>query len=89
MFIVCATSLVVFIYCCATADIYSNASCFSLLWLYLGHSQVSVCRTIGPTLVCFYRAFITVIFIWRGCHQLHREPACDAKRTMSFVCTCP
>ena len=30
---------------------YSNASCFSLLWLYLGNSQVSVYRTIGPTLV--------------------------------------
>ena len=39
----------------ATADIlrnfYSNASCFSLVWLYLGNSQVSVDRTIGPTLV--------------------------------------
>ena len=47
-----ATSLVVLFYCCATADIltnfYSNASCFSLLWLYLGNSQVSVYRTIGP-----------------------------------------
>ena len=30
---------------------YSNASCFSLLWLYLGNSQVNVYRTIGPTLV--------------------------------------
>ena len=30
---------------------YSNASCFSLLWLHLGNSQVSVYRTIGPTLV--------------------------------------
>ena len=29
----------------------SNASCLSLLWLYLGNSQVSVYRTIGPTLV--------------------------------------
>ena len=28
-----------------------NASCFSLLWLYLGNSQVSIYRTIGPTLV--------------------------------------
>ena len=50
-----ATSLVVLFYCCATADIltnpYSNSSCFSLLWLYLGNSQVSVYRTIGPTLV--------------------------------------
>ena len=55
MFMVFATSLVVPFYCCATADIltnfYSNASCFSLLWLYLGNIQVSVYRTIGPTLV--------------------------------------
>ena len=54
-----ATSLVVlFIADRATADIstnfYSNTSCFSLLWLYLGNSQVSVYRTIGPTLVKFY-----------------------------------
>ena len=27
------------------------SSGFSLLWLYLGNSQVSVYRTIGPTLV--------------------------------------
>ena len=36
-------------------NFYSNASCFSSLWLYprhnLGNSQVSVNRTIGPTLV--------------------------------------
>ena len=48
-------SLVVFFYCCANVDIltkfYRNASCFSLLWLYLGNSQVSVYRTDGPTLV--------------------------------------
>ena len=30
---------------------YSNAFCFSLARLYLGNSQVSVNRTIGPTLV--------------------------------------
>ena len=50
-----AISLVVLFYCCATADILKkllqNASCFSLLWLYLDNSQVSVYRTIGPTLV--------------------------------------
>ena len=55
MFMVLATSLVVLYYCCATADIltkfYSNDSCFSLLWLCLGNSQVSVYSTIGPTLV--------------------------------------
>ena len=53
-----ATSLVVFFYCCATADVltnfYSNVSCFSLFWLYLGNSQVSVYRTIGPTLVLIF-----------------------------------
>ena len=32
-------------------NFYSNASCFSLLWLYVGNSQVGVYRTIGPTLV--------------------------------------
>ena len=32
-------------------NFYSNTSCFSLLLLYLGNSQVSVYRTIGPTLV--------------------------------------
>ena len=45
-------------YCCATADIltnfYSNVSRFSLFWLYLGNSQVSVYRTIGPTLVLIF-----------------------------------
>ena len=29
-------------------NVHSNASCFSLLWLYLANSQVSVYRTIGP-----------------------------------------
>ena len=32
-------------------NFYSNASFFSLLWLYLGNSQVSVYRTIGRPLV--------------------------------------
>ena len=54
-----ATSLVVcFFYCCPTADIltnfYSNVSRLSLFWLYLGNSQVSVYRTIGPTLVFIF-----------------------------------
>ena len=56
MFMASATSLVVLFYCCATADIlttFTAAYCFSLLWLYLGNSQVSVYRTIGPTLVLF------------------------------------
>ena len=55
-----ATSLVVLFNCYATADIltnfYSNASCFSLLLLYLGNSQVSVYRTIGPTLFLAHRS---------------------------------
>ena len=51
-----ATSLVVLFYWCATADILTKilqqiAPCFSLLWLYLGNSQVSVYRTICPSLV--------------------------------------
>ena len=35
-------------------NFYSNASCFPLLWLYLGNIQVSVYRTIGPTLVWYF-----------------------------------
>ena len=63
MFMTLATGLVVLFNCYATADIfrrnfYSNASCFSLLLLYLGNSQVSVYRTIGPTLVCFVLLFL-------------------------------
>ena len=50
------TSFVVLFNCYATADVLTKflqlASCFSLLLLYLGNSQVSVYRTIGPTLVC-------------------------------------
>ena len=51
------TSLVVFFYCCVTADILTKLlqQCFLIFivvpWLYLGNSQVSVYRTIGPTLV--------------------------------------
>ena len=60
MFMTLATSSVVLLNCYATADILTNflqqliiinASCFSLVLLYLGNSQVSVYRTIGPTLV--------------------------------------
>ena len=55
MFMTLATSLVVLFNCYATADIlakfYRISSCFSLLLLYLGNSQVSVYRTIGSTLV--------------------------------------
>ena len=58
MFMTLATSLAVFFNCYATADIltkfYRNASCLSLLFLYLGNSQVSVYMTIGPTLVIIY-----------------------------------
>ena len=46
------------VYCCATADIFTKLlqQCvlFSLLWLYLGNSQVSVYRTIDPSLLFFY-----------------------------------
>ena len=44
-------------YCCVTADILTKLlqQCFLIFivvpWLYLGNSQVSVYRTIGPTLV--------------------------------------
>ena len=43
----------------------SNASCFSLLWLNLGNSQMSVYRTIGPTLV-FYVPTKKSSKIWRN-----------------------
>ena len=56
-----ATSLVVLFYCCATADILMKLlqQCFLffivvvILGHNLGNSQVSVYRTIGPTLVNF------------------------------------
>ena len=57
MFMALVTSLVVLFYCCATADILTKLlqQCFLIFivvpWLYLGNSQVSVYRTIGPTLV--------------------------------------
>ena len=43
-------------------NFYSNASCFSLVWLYLGNSQVSVDRTIGPTLVYKYKGMQCIDF---------------------------
>ena len=57
MFMVLVTSLVVLFYCCVTADILTKLlqQCFLIFivvpWLYLDNSQVSVYRTIGPTLV--------------------------------------
>ena len=57
MFIALVTSLVVLFYCRVTADILTKLlqQCFLIFivvpWLYLGNSQVSVYRTIGPTLV--------------------------------------
>ena len=67
MFMTLGTSLVVLFNCYATADIltnfYGNASCFSLLLLYLGNSQVSVYRTIGPTLVLSSNAISTALHV--------------------------
>ena len=57
MFMALATSLVVLFIAevlqIFRQNFYSNTSRFSLLWLYMGNSQVSVYRTIGPTLVVF------------------------------------
>ena len=69
MFMALVTSLVVLFYCCVAADILTKLlqQCFLIFivlpWLYLGNSQVSVYRTIGPTLVftCNY-----VVSVWRG-----------------------
>ena len=61
MFMAIVTSLVVLFYCCVTADILTKLlqQCFLIFivvpWLYLGNSQVSVYRTIGPTLVLHTR----------------------------------
>ena len=44
-------------------NFYNNASCFSLLWLYLGNSQVSVYRAIGPTLVYFFLNTLRVFWV--------------------------
>ena len=68
MFIALATSLAV-LFIAVQLQIfwqifYSNASCFSLLWLYLGNSQVSVYGTIGPTLVFYLFLFIYFFFIY-------------------------
>ena len=56
-----ATSLVVLFNFYATADILTKflQQCFFflLLLLYLGNSQVSVYKTIGPTLVDIYGGF--------------------------------
>ena len=53
MFMALVTSLVVLFYCCVTADILTKLF-IVVPWLYLGKSQVSVYRTIGPTLVSFF-----------------------------------
>ena len=70
MFMALATSLVVLFlllcYCRYFDNFYSNAYCFSLLWLYLGNSQVSVYRTIGPTLVMFSARKGFVFRFWPG-----------------------
>ena len=56
MFMALTNNLVVLFYCCATADILRKLlqPCFLFFIIvrsYLDNSQVSVYRTIGPTLV--------------------------------------
>ena len=65
-----ATSLVVLFFAellqIFQQNFYSNTSRFSLLWSYLRNSQVSVYRTIGPTLVFLLRNhFLRVICKYR------------------------
>ena len=63
MFMALTNSLVVLFYCCATADILTKLlqQCFLffivvvILGHNLGNSQVSVYRTIGPTLLFFFK----------------------------------
>ena len=83
-----ATSLVVLFKCYATADILKKLlqQCFlfSLLLLYLGNSQVSVYRTIGPTLVLVDVILIlqsslcmfsnTSHYVGRGYRHLTQQP---------------
>ena len=70
MFMALVTSLVVLFHCCATADILTKLLQQYFLifivvpWLYLGNSQVSVYRTIGPTLVSI---FCTVLGLSKQC----------------------
>ena len=64
MFMALVTSLVVLFYYCVTADIFTKLlqQCFLIFivpWIYLGNSQVSVYRTIGPTLVCILSSIFT------------------------------
>ena len=65
-----ATSFVVLFNCYATADILTKflhqCFLFSLLLLYLGNSQVSVYRTIGPTLVlqCVLYHFLLSLLVF-------------------------
>ena len=68
LFMALVTSLVVLFYCCVTADILTKLlqQCFLIFivvpWFYLGNSQVSVYRTIGPTLVTL---------IWQAENEIH------------------
>ena len=40
---------------------------FSLLWLYLANSQVSVYRTIGPLVINLGQQTVVKQHWWRGC----------------------
>ena len=74
MFMALVTSLVVLFYCCVTAVILTKLlqQCFLIFivvpWLYLGNSQVSVYRTIGPTLV-----LDGILFILTGNDDIHKS----------------
>ena len=75
MFMALMTSLVVLFYCCVTADILTKLlqQCFLIFivvpWLYLGNSQVSVYRTVGPTLVIIMLSKKTGVHIWVHVHR--------------------
>ena len=59
MFMVFAASLVVFLFLCYCR--YFDETFTAMLWLYLGNSQVSVYRTIGPTLVMSYWQYKSLV----------------------------
>ena len=79
MFMALVTSLVVLFYCCVTADILTKLlqQCFLIFivvpLLYLGNSQVSVYRTIGPTLVIdkIYAGIVKLFFLCKFATELY------------------
>ena len=67
-------------------NFYSNTSCFSLLLLYLGNSQVSVYRTIGPTLVM--QLCVCASIIWFEMPPPFKDALTFLSLFYGTICTC-